>query len=112
MSDKKKVKAKTTKTNNTGKMGKTELVKEIADRTSMTQKDVAEVMNTYIEVVHEGLTSGRTVGIQELGSFKVIKTPARAGVKTGTNEAVEIPEGRKVQFRVSSTLKERLSADN
>lgn len=92
-----------------GKMGKSEIIRAVAEKTSMTQREVTEMFNAYIETVNEGLTNGRSVGIQELGSFTVVDIPERQGTVKGTEEPTVIPAGKKVQFRVSSILKSRLS---
>lgn len=63
---------------------------------------------TELECVVTALQDGKSVGLPGLGTLSVKKTAARTGVRPGTSEKVKIPAGKKVAFKVASTLKGNL----
>jgi len=87
------------------KIGKTQLVEQLAEKTSLTKKQAAEAVETVLGAVTEALKSGKTVGLPGLGTFAVRATAARTGVRPGTGEKIQIPAGKKVSFKVASDLK-------
>ena len=92
------------------KLGKTQLVELIAERTSLTKKQAAEVFDTFGDVIVSALKDGKTVGMPGLGTFAVKATAERQGVRPGTSERITIPAGKKVSFKAASTLKSALGA--
>ncbi|ADV66695.1 HU family DNA-binding protein [Deinococcus maricopensis] len=90
------------------KIAKTQIIDLVADQTSLNKKQAAEAVATMLDVVVEALRDGKSVGLPGLGTFSVAKTAARTGVKPGTSERITIPAGKKVRFKVASTLKTNL----
>lgn len=90
------------------KIAKTQLVELVADKTGLTKKQSEEAVGTMLDVVVEALKSGKSVGLPGLGTLSVKATAARTGVKPGTSEKIQIPAGKKVAFKVASTLKGNL----
>jgi len=87
------------------KMGKTQLVEQLAARTSLNKRQAAEVFDAMGDLIVEALRSGKTVGVPGLGTFAVKATAERQGVRPGTSERITIPAGKKVSFKAASTLK-------
>jgi DNA-binding protein HU-beta len=87
------------------KIAKTQIIDMVADKTSLNKKQAGEAVASMLDVVVDALKSGKSVGLPGLGTFSVAKTAARQGVRPGTSEKITIPAGKKVRFKVASTLK-------
>ncbi|WP_082505497.1 HU family DNA-binding protein [Deinococcus sp. Leaf326] len=94
-----------TKTTEGNKIAKTQLVEQVADKTGLTKKQADEAVSALLDATVEALRAGKTVGLPGLGTMSVKTTAARTGVKPGTSEKIQIPAGKKVAFKVASTLK-------
>lgn len=90
------------------KMNKSKLVEKVAEQTGLTKKQADEAVSTMLDTVVEALRSGQSVGLPGLGTLSVKETAARTGVKPGTTEKIQIPAGKKVAFKVATTLKGNL----
>ncbi|WP_406585121.1 HU family DNA-binding protein [Deinococcus aetherius] len=88
-----------------GKVAKTQLVEQVADKTGLTKKQSEEAVSAMLGVVVDAIRSGKSVGLPGLGTLSVKATAARTGVRPGTSEKIQIPAGKKVAFKVASTLK-------
>jgi DNA-binding protein HU-beta len=86
-------------------MNKTELVKEIAVRSELTQKDSGAALNAFIETVEEALVNGDSVLLMGFGKFQTKKANARIGVNPQNQEKIEIPAKVKVGFKPGKELK-------
>jgi len=91
-----------------GKIGKTQLVELISDKGTLTKREAAAAVDAMLEVVVEGLRSGKSVGLPGLGTFTVKATAARQGVRPGTSEKIQIAAGKKVSYKVALDLKKSL----
>jgi DNA-binding protein HU-beta len=87
------------------KIAKTQLVEQVADKTGLTKKQADKAISALLDGTVEALRAGKTVGLPGLGTLSVKTTAARTGVKPGTSEQIQIPAGKKVAFKVASTLK-------
>lgn len=87
------------------KVAKTQLVEMVADKTGLTKKQSEEAVSTMLDCVVEALKTGKSVGLPGLGTLSIKATAARTGVRPGTSEKIQIPAGKKVAFKVASTLK-------
>lgn len=87
------------------KIAKTQIVELVTDKSTLTKKQTEEAMTAILEVIIDALKKGQTVGLPGLGTLSVKPTAARVGVRPGTSEKIQIPAGKKVAFKVASTLK-------
>lgn len=87
------------------KIAKTQIIDAVADKTSLNKKQAGEAVAVMLDVVVEALKEGKSVGLPGLGTFSVAHTAERQGVRPGTSEKITIPAGKKVRFKVASTLK-------
>ncbi|GEM47574.1 hypothetical protein GCM10008938_08990 [Deinococcus roseus] len=87
------------------KIAKTQLVDLVASKTNLNKKQAGEAISALLDSVVEALRTGKSVGLPGLGTFSVTQTAERQGVRPGTNERITIPAGKKVRFKVASTLK-------
>ena len=90
------------------KVAKTQLVEMVADKTGLTKKQSEEAVSTMLDVIVNAIKGGKSVGLPGLGTLSVKATAARTGVRPGTSEKIQIPAGKKVAFKVASTLKGNL----
>ncbi|SMB79824.1 HU family DNA-binding protein [Deinococcus hopiensis] len=91
-----------------GKIAKTQLVELVADKTGLTKKQSEEAVSAMLGVIVDAVKGGQSVGLPGLGTLSVKATAARTGVRPGTSERIQIPAGKKVAFKVASTLKSSL----
>ncbi|GGK33373.1 hypothetical protein GCM10008955_29270 [Deinococcus malanensis] len=87
------------------KIGKTQMVDIVADKAGLTKKQSEEAVSVMLESIVEAVRSGKSVGLPGLGTLSVRETAARTGVRPGTSERIQIPAGKKLAFKVASTLK-------
>ncbi|SMB83424.1 HU family DNA-binding protein [Deinococcus hopiensis] len=87
------------------KVAKTQLVEQVAQKTGLTKKQADQAVNAFMEIVVQGVQKGQSIGLPGLGTFSVKATAARTGVRPGTSDRIQIPAGKKVSFKVASTLK-------
>lgn len=86
-------------------MTKAELIKVVAEKTKMTQKDVKNVLDVIISSITEHLLKGERVAIPDLGVFNVKKRKARKGRNPKTGKEIKIPEREVVVFSASKRVK-------
>lgn len=88
-----------------GKIAKTQMVEMVAEKSGLSKKQSEEAVSTILDCIVVALHEGKSVGLPGLGTFTVKETAARTGVRPGTKEKIQIPAGKKVSFKVASTLK-------
>ncbi len=87
-------------------MKKSDLVNKVAEKTGLSKKDVAAVIDASIETIEEALKNGEKVSFIGFGNFEVVTRAARVARVPGTNKEVKIPESKSVKFKVGKKLKE------
>ncbi|WP_261664479.1 HU family DNA-binding protein [Deinococcus sp. Marseille-Q6407] len=93
---------------NKEKVAKAELASRISEQTGLSRKQAGEVVTSAVSLMVDALKEGRTVGLLGLGTFSISPTAQRQGVRPGTTERITIPAGKKVRFKISTGLKDRL----
>jgi len=88
-------------------MNKTELVKELANSSGMTQKGSALWLDTFQDVVAKALISGDSVDIMGFGSFFLKKREACIKLVFGVE--TDIPASKSVGFKPGKTLKDAVN---
>ncbi|HWG84331.1 MAG TPA: HU family DNA-binding protein [Deinococcales bacterium] len=86
------------------RMGKAHMVQEVAAKAGITRKQAGQAVDAMLGAITEGVRKG-SVSLPGLGTFSVATTKARQGVRPGTKEKIDIPEGRRLKFKPSSSLK-------
>jgi nucleoid DNA-binding protein len=87
-------------------MTKADIVDEIAERTGLTKKDVADTVDQFLEAVSRALASGKHIEIRGFGTFKVKDRKSRLARNPRTGESVPVPPRRVPVFKVSKELKD------
>jgi nucleoid DNA-binding protein len=87
-------------------MTKADIVDEIAERTGLTKKDVADTVDQFLDAVSRALASGKHIEIRGFGTFKVKDRKSRLARNPRTGESVPVPPRRVPVFKVSKELKD------
>lgn len=91
-------------------MNKKDIVKAIANKLDgYTQKDVSEVLDSFLEVVQEQLVSGNAVKLSGFGTFETNVRAARMGRNPKTGEEAKIPERKFPKFKPSKAFKDAVN---
>ena len=90
-------------------MTKSELIKAIAKKSSLTEAQPNDVVKALTDVITEALASGDKVQLPGLFTAEAVERPARNGRNPRTGEAMTIPAHRAVKISASSTLKKAVA---
>jgi DNA-binding protein HU-beta len=89
-------------------IGKQELIKLLSEKTKKSQKDSAEFIDAFIEIVSDSLSQDKEVSIPGFGKFYVSKRAAREGINPQTKEKIQIPATKVPLFKAGKGLKEKI----
>lgn len=92
-------------------MNKTEFIKALAEKASMTQKDAGVALEAVLETVKEALAQGERVQLIGFGSFEVRYRKERKVVAPGTKKEIVVPATKVPAFRPGKSLKEAVDPD-
>ncbi len=87
------------------KIGKNDLVGLVAEKTSMTKKQVNEVVDAIEMIVSEKVKAGSEVSIGNLCKFKPVERKARGGINPKTKEKISIPASKSVSVKACKELR-------
>jgi len=85
-------------------VGKREVVKQIAERTHIPQKEVRLIVDTLIEVIVDNLKQGNSVNITGFGKFKLVERQARKVREPQSKKEIVIPARIVPTFKISKKL--------
>jgi DNA-binding protein HU-beta len=87
-------------------MNKEELVQEVSKKAKVTQKEVSEVLSTFIDVVEKTVSKGKKVTLVGFGTFEARKRAARTGRNPQTGKEIKIPAKTVPTFSAGKKFKE------
>lgn len=90
-------------------VNRTDLVAEIAARTSLSKTEADAALSAFQEILIESLKKGETVKVTGLMSIERVKRAARTGRNPRTLEPIQIPAGFGVKISAGSTLKKAVA---
>jgi len=91
-------------------ISKADLVKELAESTGVSSKDVKAVVEGMLASVGAHLQQGDKVQLTGFGTFEVRERKARTGVKPRTGEKIEIPASKAPAFKAGKGLKDQIGS--
>ncbi|AFM25475.1 HU family DNA-binding protein [Desulfomonile tiedjei] len=91
-----------------GRFTKAELLSQIAIRTKVSPEAVNEVLKSLIEAILEGLKEKGEITIPALGTFTVVKKPARIDTKPQTKTEIETPVSKTPHFKAAKSFQEAI----
>lgn len=89
-------------------ISKADLIKELAEKTGVGQKNTKAVVDGLLAGVSTHLQAGDKVQLTGFGTFEVRERSARTGVKPGTTEKIEIAASKYPAFKAGKSLKDEL----
>jgi DNA-binding protein HU-beta len=89
-------------------MSKTEIIEKLAAEVALPKTKVKEVLDSFVKVLNEGLSTNGKVSLSGLGNFTKTVRAARTGRNPKTGEAIQIAEKVGVKFKAASQLTESL----
>jgi DNA-binding protein HU-beta len=84
-----------------------DFVRNVAEKYSLTQKEVREVLDACEETLKEKLVAGDVVKVLDV-TFEAKSVPAHTGRNPQTGEAIEIPAGHRLSMRPAVGFKEAI----
>ena len=93
-----------------GKMGKTELVGEVAAKVAANQATVKEIIDVTFECIAGALASGSVVTIFDFGNWSVRQRQARIGRNPSTGDTMDIPAHKVIAYKPANALKTKVNA--
>lgn len=87
-------------------MNKTELVKAVAERAELTQKDAAKVLDAVFDTITQTLAKEEKIQLIGFGTFEVRDRAARKGRNPQTGEEIDIAASKVPAFKAGKELKE------
>jgi integration host factor subunit beta len=93
-------------------MTKTELIKEVADRVDISQKQAREVVNGVFESMKYALLDDDRIELRGFGSFQVREDDAYETTNPKTGKKMPVGPRKKVHFKVGKELEQRVDTLN
>jgi DNA-binding protein HU-beta len=87
-------------------MNKTDLVNAVAEKSELSKKDSAKVVDAVFETIEKALASGDSVSLIGFGNFEVRERAARKGRNPQTGEEIEIAASKTPAFKPGKGLKD------
>ena len=87
-------------------MTKADLVKNISENTGIIRKDVAVVVDAFLQAVKDSLAGGNHIEIRGFGTYKLKTRKARMGRNPKTDEKVPVPPRTVPTFKFSRDFKD------
>ena len=90
-------------------MNKSQLIKAVAEKSQLSQKQVGETWKLFEETILETLKVGDKVQLSGFGTFEVRARAARKGRNPKTGEVVQVPAYKYLAFVSAKSVKENLN---
>lgn len=82
-------------------MNKSELIKVVAEKTSLTQAQAKEAVNSALQTIKEATLEEGKVALAEFGTFKKHVSVAREGRNPSNGEIINLPSKTTIKFKAS-----------
>lgn len=88
------------------KLTKSQLVRELAEKTGLAKKDVEALLDLLTEMAYSHVKADGEFTVPGLGKLVKVMRKARMGRNPATGATIQIPARTAVKFRVSKAAKE------
>lgn len=85
--------------------GRDDLIDFVARDLDTTKNDASQIIDSVTRAICELSIKHSVLRVPNLGNFRVLDTPERAGCNPRTGEPVPVPAGRRISFRAAGPLK-------
>ena len=89
-------------------MNKSDLVREIASRTGLTQVEARTAIDNMVGVITDHVAKGKNVNLRGFGTFKAVTREARKAQHPRTRNTINVPRKKVPVFRPSPDWKSEL----
>ncbi len=89
-------------------MNKVELIEKVAQDAEIKGAEAKRAVESVIDNVVKSLKAGDDITLSGLGTFKVKDRKARTARNPKTGEAIQVPAGKRISFKVSAGLKREI----
>ena len=86
-------------------MTKADLVKNISSETGIARKDVAIIVDAFLNEIKQAIKEGNHIELRQFGTFNLRVRQARVGRNPRTNQTVPVPERVVPTFKYSREFK-------
>lgn len=90
-------------------MNKSQLIKAVAEKGGISQKQVAETWALMEATILENLNAGEKVQLSGFGTFEIRQRAERKGRNPKTGEVVTVPACKYLAFVSAKAVKETLN---
>ncbi|MBO7254862.1 MAG: HU family DNA-binding protein [Paludibacteraceae bacterium] len=93
-------------------MNNKDFQKELAQRLSLTQKEIANYLADFTACMAECFTKGESITFSKLGTLSPRKKVARTTTLPNSQEKITVPEKTVLTFKTAVSYKEKLNQIN
>ena len=90
-------------------MNRTELIKAVAEKSALSQKQAAVVVENVFSTIVDAVAAGENVSILGFGTFEKKHRDARTGRNPATGEAMEFAASDTPVFKAGKAFKEKVN---
>ena len=90
-------------------MNKTELIKQMATISGLTQAQAGDALDALCTAVIDELQAGGEVSLMGFGTFSAPQRAERQGRNPKTGEPINIPSQRTVKFKAGKGLRDAVA---
>ena len=91
-------------------MVKSELIQKLCNiHPNILRRDMEKISDIVFSEIKKALLRGENIEIRGFGSYKITKRKARIGRNPKNSETIQIPERRKIKWKMSKILHNRLN---
>lgn len=92
-------------------MTKKEMIKEVAEKTGFTQKDITAVVDATMETIVDKVKVGEDVKLSGFGTFELVERAERQGRNPQTGETIMIEATKAPKFKASQGFKNAVKGE-
>jgi DNA-binding protein HU-beta len=90
-------------------MNKSQVVQKIAEKTELPKKEVAQAVDTFIDVVVGALKENEKVTLLGFGTFSAATKAARTARNPKSREEIQVPAKTVAKFKPGKELQDALN---
>jgi len=91
------------------KIPQSEIIRQLAEKTNLTQKDTDSFISEFFEVIKDNLATGNDISFVGFGGFSVAKREAREGRNPKTGETIQIAAKNVIKFKAGKGLSDSVN---
>jgi DNA-binding protein HU-beta len=89
-------------------MNNKELISELSKKMNVSQKNVGNLLQAYVETIGENIAEANQVPFLSAGYFEQHRKEARTTINPATKQSYDVPASTAIAFKSSASLKNHL----